>query len=195
MKYPPRLRHALRAGQVVELRVKNLNEPLEFAVGDTPKILGTRCHVAEIREQDLRAVTDKEAERSGYEDRAALFQALGYVKTGPTIETPIWVIVLRPEDRVRLLHRDSSHGYTDKRYLALQDEPEAVDEERLAQYAEEAERQGAQQAEIRNAAWEAQSLAFRVARLEADPTTGDEQLASLRKRVEQLERRQQRKAA
>lgn len=196
MKYPSRLRHILRAGQVAELRVKKLDdEPLEFAVGDQPKILGTRCHVAEIREQDLQTVTDREAERSGYENRGALFQALGYIAAGPNFEVPIWVIVLKPEEHIRLLHRDSSHGYTENRHLALQDEPEAVSDADLQRYAEDAQLIAGQQAEIYNAAWERQSLVRRLEKIVNDPSTEPAQLASLRKRIEQIERRAQRKAA
>lgn len=154
-----------------------------------------RVRVSGIRQQDIHDVSEAELESEGYTRRGELFRALGYLEH--VRDVPLWVVTFAvdQEHHPRLLHRDSSHGYTENRYQALQDEPEAVDRDTLKVYALE-NRQGD---ELRHArrrqAWEAQQLSLRLAALESDPAGIDRDLAGIRERIETAEAKKRRRAA
>lgn len=80
-------------------------------------------------------------------------------------------------EKPRLLHRDSTHGYTDSPALALLREPEAIDKETQIQFSKEA---------WENFTPEERPLSERVAELEDD--LQPKQAAKLKKHVRSLER-------
>jgi hypothetical protein len=166
---------------------------------------GERLIITSYRLSDLRHITDEEARAEGAKDRGDYFrwwyEEVDGVKppasTGePWFATPVWVItaVRDAGHRVRNLTKDSTHGYTES-LIGVLEVGEGVEDSYLKRFEQDAQLIAGQQQEIYEAAWNAQSLARRVALLEANPATSEHQLASLRKRVEQLEKRAQRKAA
>lgn len=203
----PRLAKRIHAGKRAELRLPVDREPL--STGHAYSLSrGERFLVLGSSEQMLHEITDDEAVRSGHANAEEFWDwwletfKQGWGHRTHTSDKPavvhtiqVYTVELDRSHRIRLLHKDSSHGYTENPYMAAVDEPEAVESRYLAKFAEDAEQIAGQQREIYQAAWDRQSLACRVAKLEADPSTSDHQLASLRKRVEQLEKRKQRKAA
>lgn len=152
----------------------------------------------DVQSQLLHEVDDEQARREVFKDREALFAY--WRKTygvGPLIEVPTWIITVELDrsHHFELLAIDSSHGYTSDPNHALKDAGEAVEPSYRERFREEAILSGKQKATIYEAAWEAQSLVRRLQKLIDDPNTENEQLFSLERRIRQLEKRAQRKAA
>jgi hypothetical protein len=114
---------------------------------DGPEVCRVRVLTAEPGM--LHEVTDDEARAEGFRSSFHLFDAWWErYREGPGhrneghwpeqfVEVPVWVITLglHREHTPRLLHRDSSRGYTRNPHLAMTDEPEAVGQEWLEGFA------------------------------------------------------------
>jgi hypothetical protein len=143
---------------------------------------------AKPRRQRVEGVTDADALREGFES-VDEWRDVFECDHGDYAE--VWRIEFTYTTDVP--HLLAKHGdYTQTDFDALPDEPEAVDPATLDQFVREAhnrdERRDEQQREERK-------LSEWLAELEDDPTTSAHQLASVRKRLEQIDKRRQRKAA
>lgn len=94
-----------------------------------------RLIVVSVARQALGDITLRDAKAEGHRTRQEFFDFWGGLFPTMTLDDPVWALVICPDrDPVRLLHRDSSRGYTTKRHQALPDEPEAVDDDALAYF-------------------------------------------------------------
>lgn len=150
--------------------------------GEYVEVLG------EPRRKAIERVSDDDALREGYES-ADEWREVFECDHGDFAE--VWRIEFAySTDAPRML---ANHGdYTRSEFDAVSDEPEAVDADTLDRFARAArqrddERKDNQREERRLSEW--------LAELEEDPTTSQHQLASVRKRLEQIDKRRQRKAA
>lgn len=195
------VRDAILKGQTVDIRQPRKTDDPRWEIG-RDYLLSSR-HKArfvcvDVRSQLLHEVDDEQARREVFKDREALFaywrKTYG---TGPLVEVPTWIITVELDrsHKLKLLAADSSHGYTTDPAHALRDAGEEVDDTYAERFSEQAGLSGRQKAAIYEAAWEAQSLVRRLQKLIDDPNTENEQLYSLERRIRQLEKRSQRKAA
>lgn len=95
-----------------------------------------RLIVVSVARQQLSDVTLRDARAEGFSSRQEFLEFWRglFPTSAPTDE--VWALIIAPDrDPVRLLHRDSSRGYTTRRHEAMSDEPEAVDADTLARYA------------------------------------------------------------
>jgi len=192
---------ALLAGRTVDIRQPKKSEDPRWQIGRDYLLSSkheARFVVRDIRAEYLHEADDEQAQREVFKNAHELFahwrETYG---TGPLIEVETWVITteLDRSHKLRLLHKDSSHGYTSNPGLADALAGEAVEPVYDEQFRQDAERNAGQQEAIYQAAWEAQSLIRRLQKLIDDPYTEREQLFSIERRIAQLEKRAQRKAA
>lgn len=192
---------ALLAGASVDIRQPKKSSAPRWEIGKDYLLSSkhsARFIVRDIRSEYLHEADDDQAQRERFRDAEELFahwrETYG---TGPLVEVETWVITteLDRSHKLRLLHRDSSHGYTSNPGLALQDAGEAVEPAYDKRFREDADLIAGQQEAIYEAAWEAQSLIRRLQKLIDDPNTSREQLFSIERRISQLEKRAQRRAA
>lgn len=143
---------------------------------------------AEPRRVRVDAVTDDDALREGYES-AEEWRDVFECDHGECAE--VWRIEFSYSiDAPRML---AHHGdYTRSEYDAVADEPEAVDSATLDRFSREARQRDENRKEQRR---EERKLSEWLAELESDPTTSAHQLASVRKRLEQIDKRRHRRAA
>lgn len=198
----PRLIKRIHAGKRAELRLPDARAAL-LTSHAYPLCRGERFLVLSHSEQLLHEVTDDEAVRSGHSNAQEFWDwwletfKQGWGHRTHTRESPavvhsidVYTVELDRSHRIRLLHKDSSHGYTENPYLGVNEEPEAVEPEYLTKFAKEAERQVEQQRELKLEAQRARPLAQRVAELEEAQRKGvdvSRQLAAVRSRVEAAE--------
>lgn len=94
-----------------------------------------RLVVVTVAQQRLGDITLRDAKAEGHHTRREFLDFWAGLFPTMTEDDPVWALVIAPDrDPVRLLHRDSSRGYTTKRHQALADEPEAVDDDALTHY-------------------------------------------------------------
>lgn len=183
----------------------------------------TRIVVTEVRAERLGDISDADAQREGFRGRHQFNDYWRKLHGSLEPDEQVWVISfhLLRELPVRLLARDSSHGYTDKRSTALgpdntqhrevvedkvrglrrvviEDEPEAVDEITLEQFAHEAASTGevlrAEQKlkeRGRSVGRRVREEAIQSGRAGVDVT---EELAAIQELVERMERKRERAA-
>lgn len=102
---------------------------------DRQKPAAGRLVVVTVARQRLGDVTLRDAKAEGHRTRRDFLDFWAGLFPTMTLDDPVWALVIAPDrDPVRLLHRDSSRGYTTRRHQALADEPEAVDDDALAYY-------------------------------------------------------------
>lgn len=143
---------------------------------------------ADPRRVRTDAVSDADALREGFESAE---EWLDVFEADHGDYPEVWQIEFAYSvDAPRML---AHHGdYTRSEFDALSDEPEAVDADTLDRFARQAHQRDQERKDTRR---EERRLSEWLAELEDDPTTSAHQLASVRKRLEQIEKRRQRKAA
>jgi hypothetical protein len=140
--------------------------------------------ITEVARQPLHWADDKEAQSWGFETREDYISDW-QERNRSTVDTYV-VRFTYATDMPNLLAKVS--GYTHSDFDAVPMEPEAVDKATAEHFAKHAqERHEARQEERKLSEW--------VAELENDPTTSAHQLASVRKRLEQIEKRRRRRVA
>jgi hypothetical protein len=145
-----------------------------------------RLRILAIERQRVGDITEESVRREGFKTREDFEAAWRELHGAWEPEREVWAIVFVPlTDQVRLLAKDSSRGYTHDPRLALQQEPEAVDEEFTERNAREREEEFGRPYGM-DAARAERSLAERVAELEPHLRPG--QRKSIERRVESLER-------
>lgn len=99
----------------------------DYAVQNGRRRSDARIRMLDVRSAPLGALTFAEARGMGFRTRDEAWE--DWKERYDSDDLTETVLFLRFElvDRVNLLHRDSSHGYTSNPRLALADEPEAVD--------------------------------------------------------------------
>lgn len=98
-----------------------------------------RIQITNTHLEPIGNITYEAAVACGHISTSTFLEAWA-AKHGPNQDRLTWVITFQVDHRqpVRLLHRDSTHGYTADPRLAVPGEPEAVDDKTLAQYAKHA---------------------------------------------------------
>lgn len=150
----PRLVKRLHAGKRSELRLPIARAAL-LTSHAYPLSRGERFLVLGHTDQLLHEVTDDEAVRSGHANAQEFWDwwletfNQGWGHRTHTRESPavvhaidVYTVELDRSHRIRLLHKDSSHGYTENPYMAVSDEPESVEPEYLERFAKGAEDTG-----------------------------------------------------
>lgn len=144
MIFTPTLARKIVAGRKTETRrpVDPDARACRYRIGRTYSIQGRangpslgRLQILAIDKQNLGDITYESARREGFrtrdEFRAQWEETYGHYDTNQ----PVWVILFAlVADEPRLLHRDSSHGYTNDARMALKGEPEAVPPTEIALY-------------------------------------------------------------
>lgn len=161
MIFPNDVARAIIAGKVTQIRIPARTDHCPHKVGRLYSItrLATaqehqetgkrhvtigRIRVLNIRHQELGDAeweADVTRECLDFDDWIAYWENKEHRDFGALRHFPTWVLNFKVHhDEPRLLAADSSKGYTDKPYLALSEEPEAVDEATLNGFRERAER-------------------------------------------------------
>jgi len=97
-----------------------------------------RLVVVAVARQQLGDITLRDAKAEGFRTRQAFLAFWAGLFPTMTLDDAVWALVIAPDrDPVRMLHRDSTRGYTTRRRVALPDEPEAVDHDTQARYSAE----------------------------------------------------------
>lgn len=98
-----------------------------------------RLVVVSVAQQPLGDLTLRDARAEGFRTRREFRDHWHRLFPDMTGRDVVWVLVIRPDgDPVRLLHKDSSRGYTTRPEEAVPDEPEAVAVEDLERFAADA---------------------------------------------------------
>jgi hypothetical protein len=139
--------------------------------------------ITEVARQPLHWADDSEAESWGFETREDYIE--DWQERHRSGDTYL-VRFTYATDMPNLLARVS--GYTHSDFDAVPLEPEAVDKATAEDFAKHAQQRDERRKEARK-------LSEWLAELESDPTTSAHQLASVRKRLEQIEKRRRRRAA
>ena len=141
--------NSIRSGRRVQIRfpVRPSHRRCPMTVGHSyafePYAPGSgrdagRVKILAVDRHSLWTTTAKDAKREGFPSLRDYFdywlERHGDVALNPSVWAVAFVV---DPDPVRLLHRDSTHGYTANRFQAVDDEPEAVDEATQARFAEE----------------------------------------------------------
>lgn len=162
MIFPNDVARAIIAGKVTQIRITAKSDRCPHKIGRLYSItrLATasereetggqryttigRVRVTAIRSQELGDAeweADVTRECLDFDDWIAYWENKEKRDFGALRHLPTWVIQFDVQhDEPRLLAADSSKGYTDKPYLALADEQEAVDEYTLQLYRDRADR-------------------------------------------------------
>ena len=142
---------------------------------------------AQPRRRRVDAVTDAEAAREGYES-ADEWRDVFECDHGDYAE--VWAIEFTyTTDAARFLARHGDYTYSEHDAI---DDAETVDDETLERFTREARNRDERRKDTER---EQRKLSEWLRELEDDPTTSAHQLASVRKRLEQIDKRRQRKAA
>ena len=97
-----------------------------------------RLVVVSVAQQPLGDLTLRDARAEGFRTRQEFRDHWHRLFPDMAAQDVVWVLVIRPDgDPVRLLHKDSSRGYTSRPEEAIPGEPEAVDADTLQQFAED----------------------------------------------------------
>ncbi len=97
-----------------------------------------RLVVMSVAQQTLADLTLRDARAEGFRTRREFRDHWHALFPDMTPADRVWVLVIRPDgDPVRLLHKDSSRGYTTRLEEALPDEPEAVPADVLEAFAKD----------------------------------------------------------
>lgn len=175
-------RRGVRPGSTVYKTIETLAE------GEFLRVL------AKPRLEALIDITEDDLAAEGFEEREEFIDFMAALY-GEHVET-VWVVefewtldgTLFLAKQAGLRHPDQ---YTSSADMAIDDAP-AVDAASLDRFSREARERQAGRKALQT---EQRKLSEWLAELEADPTTSVHQLASVRKRLEQIEKRRQRKAA
>lgn len=150
---------------------------------------GEYVEIQSVERQPLHWADDEEAEAWGFETREEFIEEW-QSENGKNVNDTYLVRFRYAVDMPNLLAKHGSYTHTD--FDAVEGEPEAVDAHTLERFSRDArERHELQKDQQR----EERKLSVWLAELEDDPTTSAHQLASVRKRLEQIDKRRQRKAA
>jgi hypothetical protein len=201
---PAELIHLITRGRVTLLLLERGDDPADGAQYRVGTRIGLQRHHQEparawvhILDRDvveLGKINDDQARALGHRDRYAM-QASWHAERPWRATQQAWLLRIEhdPSAPSRLLHRDSSHGYTEDPRLALPEEPEAVDDFVLAargRAAHERELAGYEQERERRRALpldERLRLALRDATARGVPDGGPRN--AIAKQIEVLERR------
>lgn len=161
MIFKPDLARAILAGRKTATRrpVKPNEQECRYKPGRSYAIqMGRgkeavgRFVVVEAQMATLGQFTLEDAKAEGFKTQRDFFDRWMEMYDHIDPSQAVWVITFSLEsDPPRLLHKDSSHGYTDKRHDAMHDEPEAIPTALQNAYAEEG-RAGVRR--DRSAAWQ-----------------------------------------
>jgi hypothetical protein len=148
----------------------------------------------EPRREALIDISDEDIEAEGFEEREEYIEYMAALY-GEHVET-VWVIEFEwTLDGTLFLARQAGsvhpEQYTPSAGLAIDDTP-VVDIATLERFSREAHERDGLRMELKR---EERKLSEWLAELESDPTTSAHQLASVRKRLEQIEKRRRRRAA
>lgn len=144
--------------------------------------------VGKPHRQGIDAVSDADVLREGFESAE---EWLDVFQCDHGDYGEVWrVQFIYTTDVPRLLAKHDS--YTHSEYDAVSEEPEAVDADTLDRFTREAHDRDSLRTELKR---EERKLSEWLAELENDPSTSAHQLASVRKRLEQIDKRRQRRAA
>jgi hypothetical protein len=150
---------------------------------------GEYVEIVGVERQPLHWADDDEAEAWGHETREDYIEDW-QERHGRSISDTYLVRFRYAVDMPILL---AKHGdYTHSDFDAVAEEPEAVDRGTLERFTRDAHERDGLRMELKR---EERKLSEWMAELENDPTTSAHQLASVRKRLEQIEKRRRRRAA
>jgi hypothetical protein len=98
-----------------------------------------RIAILAVKSQRLADITFDEARAEGFRSRDEFFDYWRELHGDVDQDLVVWAIAFRlVDDPPRLLHRDSSHGYTTDTRQALEEEQEAISEEEQRELTREA---------------------------------------------------------
>jgi hypothetical protein len=150
---------------------------------------GEYVEIVGVERQPLHWADDDEAEAWGHETREDYIEDW-QERHGRSVSDTYVVRFRYAVDMPILL---AKHGdYTHSDFDAVAEEPEAVDRGTLERFTRDAHERDGLRMELKR---EERKLSEWMAELENDPTTSAHQLASVRKRLEQIEKRRRRRAA
>ena len=145
------IRHVL-TGRKSQVRVPYKGEPAcryrigrNYGIKPNPRAEeACRIVILATTLQTLADVTDQDARREGHQNLAGYHQHIRDGNDGKLdLTQQVWALQFDVHrDPVRLLHRDSTHGYTENPHNAMGDEPEAVDVQTQEQISKDAREQG-----------------------------------------------------
>ena len=166
MIFPPSIARKIVEGKVTQTRRPyRVRKP--YAVGRSYAIQAgkhtwaARIVVRGLWADSLANATFADARKEGFRTSDDL---LAHYQGRFGVEELTWVIEfeLDREAQPRLLHRDSSRGYTTQRHESMKDEPEAVDEAFMEKFVKEKEIRSALVNRERDLRTRASSLARRL---------------------------------
>lgn len=146
-----------------------------------------RLVVMSVAQQTLADLTLRDARAEGFRTRRDFLDFWRGLFPTMSLEDPVWALLIQPDrDPVRMLHRDSTRGYTTRRRVALPDEPEAVDHETQVRYSAEGfDRHRA----FRDGEPLDDRLSAALARARTAGVDVTREVAGVRRRVEAIERK------
>lgn len=131
-------RRRIKAGETVCRWVPGRSYSVQHARG---RPAAGRLVVVSAAQQPLGDLTLRDARAEGFRTRREFLDHWHRLFPDMTRADLVWVLVIRPDgDPVRLLHKDSSRGYTSRLEEAVPDEPEAVAVEDLEAFARDGRR-------------------------------------------------------
>lgn len=146
-----------------------------------------RLVIVSAAPQQLGDLTLRDAKAEGFRTRRDFLDFWRGLFPTMSLEDPVWALLIQPDrDPVRMLHRDSTRGYTTRRRVALPDEPEAVDHETQVRYSAEGfDRHRA----FRDGEPLDDRLSAALARARTAGVDVTREVAGVRRRVEAIERK------
>ncbi|MDQ3933412.1 MAG: ASCH domain-containing protein [Actinomycetota bacterium] len=144
MIFRPRLIHAIAQGKKTMTRrpLKSNDEVCRYRVGHDYAIQPgrgkpavARITITDVRRERLGELTFNDARAEGFRTRAEFFEYWEQLYGRVDVDELVWVITFEVAENIRLLHKDSTRGYTANPEQAVEGEPEAVDAETMERYA------------------------------------------------------------